>query len=153
MKSKDLMVGDFILVERNEGIYGGPVWKQPGKVLEIYQDEIKVLFADENGDNEYDEILTFLPHEVDGLPLTPEILEKNGFNLRENIVVGGPKFVHEQEDGRTEIVIWLQDGMFMEVRKNIYYEDEICYTLPVPFFVHELQHCLKLCGIDKTIEL
>lgn len=137
MKSKDLMVGDFILVERNEGIYGGPVWKQPGKVLEIYQDEIKVLFADENGDNEYDEILTFLPHEVDGLPITPERLEKNGF---------------EEFDGWRILdmddveIRWI--GTILEISGSLGNME-----LPNVQCVHELQHALKLCGIDKTIEL
>lgn len=137
MKSKDLMVGDFILVERNEGIYGGPVWKQPGKVLEIYQDEIKVLFADENGDNEYDEILTFLPHEVDGLPITPERLEKNGF---------------EEFDGWRILdmddveIRWI--GTILEISGSLGNME-----LPNVQCVHELQHALRLCGIDKTIEL
>jgi hypothetical protein len=59
----------------------------------------------------------------------------------------------ESEDTRTEITIWMDDTMPMEIRKNIYYEDEVCYTLPFAWAVHELQHALRLCGIDKSIEL
>lgn len=140
------MVGDYLTFTDVQNDSNCPKLK-----VVVIDGATNELLVSVDGDPTLDRI--DIDDELCGIPLTPEILEKNGFNLRENIVVGGPKFVHEQDDGRTEIVIWLQDGMFMEVRKNIYYEDEICYTLPVPFFVHELQHCLKLCGINKTIEL
>ena len=41
----------------------------------------------------------------------------------------------------------------MEIVKNVYYEDEVSYTLPFPGYVHELQHALRLCGIEKEIEI
>lgn len=149
MKAEELMVGDFILVERNEGIYGGPVWKQPGKVLEIYKDEIKVLFADENGDNEYDEILTFLPHEVDGLLITPEILEKNGFVEEEYPIIYDRREFELRHGDYRIIVSPLNDG-YTRIYKGGYLPIlNNCYIN----FVHELQHALRLCGIDKEIEL
>ena len=135
LRVEELMVGDFILVERSEGIYGGPVWKQPGRVLEIYQDEIRVLFADEN-DNEYDEILTFLPNEVNGLPITPEILKKNGFG--------------EQRFERMSVWSILGFSIELDFSTWKYYWANGDVEISS---VHELQHCLKLCGIDKTIEL
>ncbi len=134
MKANELMIGDWLTHKGNP----------------IQISTIGIACATGGDDDDF-KMMHFL--DLSPIPITPEILEKNGFNLRENIVVGGPKFVHEQDEGRTEIVIWLQDGMFMEVRKNIYYEDEICYTLPVPFFVHELQHALRLVGIKKEIVL
>lgn len=87
------------------------------------------------------------------IPLTPEILEKNGFKDVSVIVVGTRKLRWTSEDTRTEITIWLDDTLPMEIVKNIYYEDEVSYTLPFPGTVHELQHALKLCGIDKEIVL
>ena len=140
MKANELMIGDWVRMKENHDV-----------AFQMEDVSGSDMFKRWTSDGEY--MIPFSYCEIEPIPITPEILEKNGFNLRENIVVGGPKFVHEQDEGRTEIVIWLQDGMFMEVRKNIYYEDEICYTLPVPFFVHELQHALRLCGIEKKIIL
>lgn len=48
--------------------------------------------------------------------------------------------------GAGEMAIWFDweehnDGVFAD------------YILPRPTYVHELQHALRLCGIDKEIEL
>ena len=90
---------------------------------------------------------------IEPIPLTPEILEKNGFVETDAVVVGSRKMIWESEGGRTEITIWMDDTIPMDIRKNIYYEDEVWYTLPFACTVHELQHALRLCGIDKEIEL
>ena len=87
------------------------------------------------------------------VPLTPEILEKNGFVETDVVVVGTRKMIWESEDSRTEITIWMDDTMPMDIRKNIYYEDEVCYTLPFACTVHDLQHALLLCNISKEIVL
>lgn len=90
---------------------------------------------------------------VKPIPITAEILEKNGFRETDVVVAGTRKMRWESEDTRTEITIWMDDTMPMEIRKNIYYEDEECYTLPFAWAVHELQHALRLCGIEKEIVL
>lgn len=77
------------------------------------------------------------------IPLTPEILEKNGFYHETNV---GFRF----DDGCGGIVIC--DTWNKRIRVlynyNIVYDNE--YTL---FCVHPLQHILKLCQIDKEIKL
>lgn len=88
---------------------------------------------------------------LEPIPLTAEILEKNGFKSYSIIVVGTRKMRWVSEDTRTEVTIWMDDTLPMEIVKNVYYEDEVSYTLPFPGTVHELQHALRLCGINKEI--
>lgn len=90
---------------------------------------------------------------LEPIPLKPEILEKNGFKNVSVITVGIAKMRWVSEDTRTEITIWMDDTMPMEIVKNVYYEDEVSYTLPFPGCVHELQHAIRLCGISKDITL
>ena len=94
-----------------------------------------------------------LYREVEPIPLTPEILEKNGFKNTDVVIIGTRKMRWVSDDTRTEITIWMDDTLPMEIVKNVYYEDEVAYTLPFPGTVSQLQHALKLCGIAKTIEV
>ena len=93
--------------------------------------------------------------EIRPIPLTPEILEKNGFV---------PKF----SDGcLTEYLIYkdIVDGLHEMYIRIAYFnikekEHKLecfdCRTGGCQIwikFVHELQHALRLCGIEKEIEL
>ena len=135
MKAQELMIGDWVLYNgkfvRVNCIASGFV----GLERPVLKD---VICKDKT---------------IEPIPLTPEILEKNGFKETDVVVVGTRKMRWESEDTRTEITIWMDDTMPMEIRKNIYYEDEVCYTLPCPWAVHQLQHALRLCGIDKEIAI
>ena len=80
------------------------------------------------------------------IPITPEILEKNGFESAENIF--GLKTYK------------LNDDFVLEDRGEEKCLCRSCYKMqPSSTFwvcnieyVHQLQHVLKLCGINKTIE-
>ena len=128
--AKDLMIGDWV--------------KSRGKieqVTSVYDGYICTEFFEDSHDYYFEPI-----------PITPEILEKNGFK-EEQLPIGIRKMIWESEDTRTEIVLYMDDTMPMEIRKNIYYEDEICYTLPFVWAVHQLQHLIRFCDINKTIEI
>lgn len=90
---------------------------------------------------------------IEPIPLTPEILKKNGFKpyIPENHL----ETVYACQDVSKAVAnelyaLWThQDGSFYlllrvdgkdMVRMDVHY-------------VHQLQHALRLCGIDKTIEL
>lgn len=83
------------------------------------------------------------------ISLTPEILEKNGFIL--------DKFITDymRYDGIEERVIMHNDKerinpnneWFVLINNEDYKTMMICELT----YVHELQHLLKLCGIDKEI--
>ena len=97
---------------------------------------------------------------VDPIPLTPEILEKNGFRwtgsgdstgmlstpwgfdgIRYNIYVGLKKKTIEVHSAHPE----LRTESWRKVNKISL---EVCGC-----FVHELQHALKLCGINLEIKV
>lgn len=139
MKAKELMIGDWVrpLKKKLKGI--------PGKVITI-DGGTDVCWIDSK------DYSCLVPcSDVERIPLTPEILKKNGFENVSVIIVGTAKMRWVSEDTRTEITIWMDDTLPMEIVKNVYYEDEVSYTLPFPGTVHRLQQALRLCGIDKEI--
>lgn len=131
MKANELMIGDWVHIK---DALLPPVYS---KVCSIYPPYI--LLKGELGQFRDD---TLAP-----IPLTPEILEKNGFELRRETV-----WRWTSDDERTSIRIVLGSD-YMYIIKNAYYEDEVEFSLPCPNVVHELQHALRLCGIDKEIVL
>jgi hypothetical protein len=139
MKANELMTGDWVKLKKDHCKF-----LQLTAIDETYN-SINYFDGDAEGE------LTLQLKAIEPIPITPEILEKNGFRETDVVVVGTRKMRWESEDTRTEITIWMDDTMPMEIRKNIYYEDEVCYTLPFAWAVHELQHALRLCGIDKSI--
>lgn len=76
---------------------------------------------------------------IEPVKITPDILEKNGF-------------VHYEEDEES-----FHDKDCVFIKQNLG-EYGVCLdkirTISGTFhYVHELQHALRLCGIDKEIEL
>ena len=127
MKANELMVGDYVYNHRN--------WECP--IVEIYKNSA-VVIAKHYGEEE------FLLSDLRPIPLTPEILEKNGFKLK------------EEETGMYGVTTaphYICDGVPFEV----FCDGEpfaIWFKEPVNIkFVHELQDVLRLCGISKEIEL
>ena len=74
---------------------------------------------------------------VEPIPITPEILEKNGF------VYNAIPFV----DG------WEQFGLTLYRGGNGYRINCGINVSLIIDYVHQLQHALRLCGIEKEIEL
>ncbi len=78
---------------------------------------------------------------LEPIQLTPEILEKNGF--------------HEEWDEDIKLMVY--DTIRVEIGNNYkLYKDGKMYlhrVLAPLYYVHELQHALRLCGIDKEIVL
>jgi len=129
MKATDLMVGDFVNVN-----------DLPLRVGAIRQDELGFFDNDYKiywcSDDEFDRI--------DPIPLTEDILVKNGFDCQ------------YYDDGNS---YWwaVFDGWF-----NINFDHSDCsegefrcvnFRDLVIKSVHQLQHLLRLCGIEKEIEL
>ena len=82
--------------------------------------------------------------ELEPIPLTPKILEKNGFKYKE-----GETGMY----GVTTAPHYICDGVPFEV----FCDGEpfaIWFKEPINIkFVHQFQHALRLCGIEKEIEL
>ena len=71
------------------------------------------------------------------IPLTREILVKNGFDFERHAF---------PEDEHFALEIYIDDGVRWTV--NCYEYDILLLE-----YVHQLQHALKLCGIEKEITL
>ncbi len=126
MKSIDLMIGDWVYVaHRGSASHFGKVSALlPSGAVET---EIEGAVG--------------LSSSVDPIPLTPEILEKNGFvktihqDLYKNTYLLDRFFIHEHHNKVKFPYCWIDLG-----------DTDIKY-------VHELQHALRLCGIKKEIVL
>lgn len=75
--------------------------------------------------------------ELEPIPLTSEILEKNGWV--------------NQHFGTQRQEWWLDKTKFPIVRYSV--NDTLHHNGIVLKFVHQLQHALKVCGIEKEIIL
>lgn len=89
---------------------------------------------------------------VDPIPLTAEILEKNGF-VKYNEVSDTPPYDQDEEGNmyysykeEHKFWGWWQPNNVYFIPVNAMLDLEIKY-------VHELQHALRLCNIEKEIEL
>ena len=122
MKAEDLMVGDLLTFDECVHDKDFPIMRVDG----ILPDTLFVQINDSEGDDEvgYDDIV--------GIPLTPEILEKNGWALWE---IEGE---YRQKDAFAVYGRKAPFAVFDGIEIN---------------YVHELQHALRLCGIDIEIKL
>lgn len=85
-----------------------------------------------------------LGRDLEPIPLTPEILEKNGFKYNDEEVYDDCIW----SDGN--IMLRLEYGFRIVVTND--FDDESTNRTPfVLRYVHQLQHALRLCGIDKEI--
>lgn len=128
MKASDLMIGDLV--------------KYDNKVCKVCTTEAQMLLLSFDGG----ERLT-REDKVEPIPITPKILKKNGFRYVErdeeitHFYQGEPQFCKD---------------MTLHIGTNNrgdYWINTYSNTIYGLRFVYELQHALKLCGIDKTIEL
>ena len=89
-----------------------------------------------------------LPRDIEPIPLTPEILEKNGFKPD----VPGDAYKYSYQIDSVSIVECYANAVGEGRHRGVisFGDTRLRITL---VFVHELQHALLLCGIDKEIEL
>jgi hypothetical protein len=89
--------------------------------------------------------------EWEPIPLTPEILEKNGLERDKNISL------YNAYTGINSRVTLHDDFMLMNSRNmwHVHVDSEDYSTIATCelTYVHELQHILRLCKIDKEIVL
>lgn len=140
MKANELQIGDYV-------DYRGLVIK----VTSLY---------DKGGSNEVGwsdkESVWVNADNVVPIPLITEILKKNGFETEDD--------VHFSIQGQSDILELLLvevpfDGYYFDIvrtEKTINKCNQRCYIdryFASIDYVHELQHALKLCGIEKEIKL
>lgn len=169
MKVEELMVGDKVVSKRIECVGDGgqyQEWMEFGEIIRILEDTVYVMFDKQKDDWEEIEIKDIQP-----IPLTHEILEKNGFERRDDLIGDDNflPFVFERLDTDEcfEIIIYWRDSYcngaadaFNEVSWDEYWKLHILsspslyeYETENCIYVHELQHALKLCKIQKDVML
>ena len=127
MKAEELMIGDY--VQLNGSPYVIEEMSKKGWVH--ITDQVHNLRVQMSTDY----ILDF----IEGVPIIPEILEANGFARSKAFV----EWKYEDDD------IYMLWKPFPWIKIQL--ED---HTVMFPCeFVHELQHALRLCGIEKEIVL
>ena len=130
MKAKDLMIGDWVNYHDDDKI----VPKQVSEITDFKQLQL----------HDKDNWVIVGEKYCEPIPLTGEILEKNRFEKQDD---GWYKITLEEENligvQPFENVNWIFGA---NVFPNIIEHLNILY-------VHELQHALRLCGVEKEINL
>ena len=137
MKARELMIGDWVYSTHN---------RQPEQVREIRE---HMVMLDYNDLYDYDEI--------EPIPLTGEILERNGFKLRKGCTsawdwCNGETSIHVSGNhtcpiGQT-LTIYVPGGTVGAAFSS----NRAMNDLKIRG-VHELQHALNFCHINKKIKV
>lgn len=140
------MIGDWLWCGSNYG-----------QVAEIFTLKDELLITVNNRRNKYFEEInpfevTTGAEDIRPIPLTTEILEKNGFKKSVS-----PPGIHAKcyelnnKDKKYHLTI-ANYNKYKRLLLDVDSEDSECFNIKCDY-VHELQHALKLCGIEKKIIL
>ena len=155
MKVEDLMIGDWVhLIStiHNVSFPDDGVIQDEGYTTT--RTPIKITTVSENCvsyySNKLELYITLSSKDIEPIPLTPEILKKNGFvnsyidlSLNKDSVY---KYNH----------FYTGNSVIVDMESNkliVKFENDIWMNLPYSrtIYVHELQHVLKHCDIKKEI--
>lgn len=135
MKASELMIGDILRYKQDF-----PFASLQGKIAKVCgvdgRVDVKTIDDDKFHESEH-------PNWLEPIPLTYEILEKNGF--RKLVTYGTEKWLCNN----IRLNVYSSDGTWRFCADTNRNENSVIYI----HFVHQLQHALKLCGIDKEIVL
>jgi hypothetical protein len=139
LKISDLSVGDWVEIDHED--FG---W-QPAQINVCGDLGIGAYFKDIDPEEEYDCTLS----QARPIPITAEILEKNGWRVIEKEVLGD----EYEYDGEKRVwddynidICETKPGVFWYSWRTEYYMWRLEY-------VHQLQHLIRLAGVDKEINL
>ena len=145
MKATELMIGDWV-------IFGD----EPLKVQHIYNNGYDDVVAEitEESINEYDvceEIRDVSLVNCSPIPVTPEILEKNGFEMFK--YDGWVHYYRIFGNSAIPFVLHSMIGGEMLSREVDIFSTSTDTNCGIEInYVHELQHALRLCGLDELAD-
>lgn len=127
MKANELMIRDWVMTPN-------------GIARVIMIGEHSPCYTNKTGEGE----AAIFPRDLQPIPLTPEILEKNGFEKSEY----GWYCNRKIDDWEIKIYIGRIET-FVKIDKGVYphINNTDCR------FLHQLQHALRSCGIEKEITI
>lgn len=156
MTSKDLMIGDYIRLANDECVPEN----MRGKVVMVagLRDDDGAIRVYTEIDNEHS-LATYWSDDEDDfepIPITPAILEKNGFKKEKGQwtyeVKRKPGICGQMcsNTNPTELVVWVTfDPLYFGVTN---YNPDAHVDMEGKY-VHQFQHALRLCGINKEIQI
>ena len=124
MKATELMIGDWV------------AQKHSGLLLKVSEVRPPYIIADGEGGQFHEDTL-------EPIPLTEKSLLANGFDYERNI-----GYVYD--DGEYEVVVDLWNYGYRILHDRDVVMNIHCFC---DVFVHELQHALRLCDVDKEITI
>lgn len=141
MKTNELMIGDFVQVEPS------------GMAIRI-----STIHKKEVGYHTCQNRISFVKEELlDPIPLTPEILKKNGFNVvDENELL--VEYAWHDNNSYTSISVTFYKtpiygvNVLFRCERNFSGGCDKIHNCHIDF-IHELQQALRLCKIEKEIVL
>ena len=142
MKLTDLAIGDLILINNT-----------PHKIQAIDSIDAEILADDElyyvGEDRCHSE------DKIEGIPITPEILEKNGWNLDTVLQCYTSTPLWLYGEGIINLLLQFpskQSAGSLEIFDNQKIRSLFDFTWKDRLYIHELQHTLRLCGLDKLAD-
>ena len=131
MKANELMIGDWVIDGKNIA-----------QITSIICDGIIETTFNKSSNIEV----------IEPIPLTPDILEKNGFT-KSTPPPGIHARCYELDNNKDRYNLTIADyNKYKRLLLNVDSEDSECFNIKCDY-VHELQHALRLCGIKKEIIL
>jgi hypothetical protein len=130
MRVEELSIGDWVKVDDFD-----KVLIQRVVAIDATRREIGIIKNNRGG------IYWYYEDEIEPIPLTPEIVDKNGFRL----VVVNKKFYDWHDNNITIRKYYNEDNYHLFVCSQ-----KIEFKM---LFIHQLQHALRLAGVGKEIEL
>ena len=147
MKAAELMIGDWVHVDgvQVDDVNGKPVY-------ELIARRVKALWK---GTITLDDDYEMPAFGCVPIPLTEDIIKKNGFEIKDEYVP------YRHEDARyyriekgNDICLEVDAGGVLLVAIYEGYTGSFeSFVINQLRYVHELQHALRLCGVDKEIVL
>lgn len=143
MKANELQIGDWVhYIMYLHGI-DNPPYEKYVQVENMYGSEINCKVRD------YNIISGMSISRCQPIPLTDDILKLNGWEISKwNCILKSYKDNKVYMGLRgNDFVVWMDVEEYEET--HVYYAD---YILPKPNYVHELQHCLRLVGLNDLAD-
>ena len=135
MKATELMIGDWVRIA-------------PYDII----DQVDCFLTEYAVTSHGDTCCQYEYKDIEPILLTPEILKKNGFELVADIDMATKAFIDLYD-------VWGCKTMFKSFTLfyNRYSQDYRLHAfrdnISNIYFVHELQHAMRFCGVEKEIEL
>ena len=136
MKANDLMVGDYISVKPSRMVI---------KVEAVHHKKVAYHAV-------INKLTWVIESLLESIPITPEILEKNGF-VANNHVYLYPYYEYVDKEYKFKISFGFPQGNKTSYKEPwVYIDSKYVYIEHLPcIYVHQLQHILKLCKIEKEM--